>query len=139
MTSNGYGFLLLEVRVPTDGLSRSSNWCFDYQYLCEDYNRRPTGCGESYREDITHGDCRRNYNSDMDIGNTLGCGPSDVIAYLARAAFPDARLSINFYNAFGFYSCASSHCSKSLSQSQYALTYMRDFRIKGTVFYTVCH
>ena len=139
MTSNGYDFLLLEVSVPTDGLSRSSNWCFDYQYLCEGYNRRPTGCGERFRDSVGFADCRRDYNSDMDIGNTLGCYPSVAIANLAKAAFPDARLSIHFYNAFGFQSCFPSDCSKNLSQSQNALSYSTDFRIKGTAFYTVCH
>ena len=138
ITSNGNGFLLLEVSIPTDGLSRSSNWCFDYQYLCEDYNRRPTGCGRDFRDSRGFADCRRNYNSDMDIRNILGCRPSVAIADLAKAAFSDA--SINYRAAFGFYDCASPYCSKNLTQSLNALSfYTTDFRIKGTVFYTVCH
>ena len=39
-----YQLLVLEVRVPDDGVSRSENWCRDYQYLCEDFHRRPVGC-----------------------------------------------------------------------------------------------
>ena len=102
ITSNGYGFLLLEVRVPADGLSRSSNWCFDYQYLCEDFHRRPTGCGIDFREKSGWGDCRRTYNSDMDIGNTLSCNPAYAIAKLAATAFPTKSHRCNHRIASGF-------------------------------------
>ena len=137
ITLNGYGFLVLEVRVPADGLSRSSNWCFDYQYLCEDFNRRPTGCGETYRDMSGYADCRLTYNSDMDIGNTLGCNPSLAIINLAKTYFSTAQ--VTYMNAFGFHRCRSFDCSKTLAGSEMALYSMAAFRASNTTtFYTVC-
>ena len=121
ITSNGYGFLLLEVRVPADGLSKSSNWCFDYQYLCEDFHRRPTGCGQGFRETWGYGDCRRTYNSDMDIGNTLSCNPAHTIAKLAATAFPNQISQMQSPNSFGFHVCSSQDCSKSFANIVRAL------------------
>ena len=107
VTLNGYRFLMLEVRVPTDGLRRSSNWCLDYQYLCEDFHRKPTGCGVTYSSRPFYSNCRNKYNSDMAIGDTLGCNPSNAIARLANTAFPNLSPSATYRrNAFGF-TCVS--------------------------------
>ena len=134
--AKGYDFLALEVRVPADGLSKSSNWCYDYQYLCEDFHRRPTGC--SIPDQYT--DCRDNYNSDMNIENTLGCNPADGIADLANIAFPNLSppAHANHNNCFGFFDCH--YCNKTLqSSSRFALAYMWDFwGSNGRTFYTVC-
>ena len=136
VTYNGYDFLALEVRVPADGLSQSSNWCFDYQYLCKDFKRRPTGCGIQWSSNPGHKDCRDKYNSDMNIGNTLGCDPSAKIASLAKIAFPNLQ-RVHYSNAFGFHYCP--RCSKTLQDSSLALTYMTDFwEASTTTFYTVC-
>ena len=136
ITSNGYGFLLLEVRVPADGLSRSSNWCFDYQYLCEDFNRRPTVCGAPYRSYSGYKECHSIYNSDMDIGNTLSCNPATAIKRLANSTFPTP---ITYLNAFGFFRCRSFDCSKTLAGSAMALINMAAFTLYNiTRFYTVC-
>ena len=134
---SGYQFLVLEVRVPTDGLSRSPNWCFDYQYLCEEFHRRPTGCGSG----SDYSSCRDKYNSDMNNGDVLGCPPAVHIASLANTVFPN--LTYNFYladftNSFGFFLC-DSNCTKTIRGSEYGLSYMRDFWLKGiTIMYTVC-
>ena len=139
ITFHGNGFLLLEVRVPADGLSGSSNWCYDYQYLCEDFHRRPTGCGAPYIQTLGYGDRGRVYNSDMDIENILGCDPSDIIAMLANSTFPDISHESNDVYAFGFGSCMSSECSKTITGSETALYYMAAVRYyNATTFYTVC-
>ena len=139
ITSNGYGFLVLEVRVPANGLSKSSNWCFDYQYLCEDFNRRPTGCGETYRSSSGYEECHRIYNSDMDIENTLGCNPSRAIAKLAVKAFPNLNSQTSFSKySFGFHQCRSQDCSVNLEESRIALYDTRIFKERHITFYTVC-
>ena len=139
ITSNGYGFLLLEVRVPADGLSRSSNWCYDYQNLCEGFHRRPTGCGETYREWLGYKECHSIYNSDMDIGNTLGCNPSVAIAKLAVNAFQNliSETQVRMYS-FGFHKCRSQDCSMNLIDSTNALQVTGAFRERHLTFYTVC-
>ena len=141
VTYNGYDFLVLEVRVPVDGLSKSSNWCFDYQYLCEDFHRRPTGCGTSYAFSSTYAyraDCRDKYNSDMEIGDALGCNPSRHVANLTNIAFPNLSSPAKEYkNSFAFHTCQN--CNKTIQGSEYALTYMSDFwNSNVTTFNTVC-
>ena len=137
ITYNGYDFLALEVRVPADGLSKSSNWCFDYQYLCEEFQRRPTGCGGSYIPYSYYSNCRDKYNSDMNIGDSLGCLPTVGIANLTNIAFANLRQTANLGNAFGFYQCQQ--CSKTLKGSEIALSSMYDFWVHhATTFYTVC-
>ena len=138
VTYEGYDFLALEVRVPADGLSKSSNWCFDYQYLCEDFHRRPTGCGGLYNWTSGVADCGQKYNSDMNIGYSLRCSPSYAIASLANNTFPNSMsLHANHQKSFGFFNCST--CSKTIQGSMDALTYMSDFWVfNDTRFYTVC-
>ena len=137
ITYNGYDFLALEVRVPADGLSKSSNWCFDYQYLCEDFQRRPTGCGSYFSSFSVFSNCRDKYNSDMNIGDSLGCNPIAGIANVTKNAFPNLYQNAHASNAFGFYQCQ--HCNKTLQGSGTALQSMADFwGSHATTFYTVC-
>ena len=139
ITSNGYGFLVLEVQVPANGISRSSNWCYDYQNLCESFHRRPTGCGENYRSSSGFEECRRIYNSDMDIGNTLGCSPSTVIANLVVKAFPNPISQTDLWKySLGFYRCRSQDCSVNLEESRNALFGTAAFKEGHLTFYTVC-
>ena len=138
ITYSGYQFLVLEVQLPADGLSRSPNWCFDYQYLCEEFNRRPTGCGNGYRRGSSFSLCRDKYNSDMDNGDVLNCNPADGIARLANMVFPNLTYRAGSNNSFGLFLC-DTNCSKKIRGSEYGLTYMRDFWLKGiTTMYTVC-
>ena len=137
--SNGYGFLVLEVRFPANGTSRSSNWCFDYQNLCEGFHRRPTGCGESFRASSGYKECHSIYNSDMDIENTLGCNPSSAIATLAVKAFPNLISQTQLWKySFGFHTCISTDCSVNLEDSRKALYDTRAFKEGHLTFYTVC-
>ena len=138
ITFNGYDFLALEVRVPADGLSRSSNWCFDYQYLCEEFQRRPTGCGGSYFSSISEwSNCRDKYNSDMNIGDSFSCPPNVWIRSLTGIAFLKFYQNAHAYNAFGFYACQ--YCNNTLKGSETALQSMADFwYYNTTTFYTLC-
>ena len=134
ITNSGYQFLVLEVQLPADGLSRSPNWCFDYQYLCEEFHRRPTGCGSG----SGYSSCRDKYNSDMNNGDVLGCNPANAIAYLANMVFPNLTYRATYSNSFGFFLC-DTNCTKTIRGSEYGLSYMRDFWLKGiTTMYTVC-
>ena len=134
ITYKGYQFLVLEVQIPTDGLSTSPNWCYDYRYLCEEFHRRPTGCGSG----TGYFTCRDKYNSDMNNGDVLGCNPSGGIASLANTVFPNLTYRAGFYNTFGFFLC-DTYCTKTIRGSEYGLSYMRDFWLKGiTTMYTVC-
>ena len=138
--SNGYGFLVLEVRFPANGTSKSSNWCFDYRNLCESFHRRPTGCGENYRSSSGYKECHSIYNSDMDIGNTLGCNPSRAIATLAVKAFPNliSQTQLLHKYSFGFHQCRWQECSVNLEDSRNALYDTRTFKERHFTFYTVC-
>ena len=139
ITSNGYGFLILEVRVPANGISRSSNWCFDYRNLCESFNRRPTGCGETWRAYSPYEECQRIYNSDTDIGDTLVCDPSRAIAKLAVKAFSNPISQTDLWKySFGFYKCRSQDCSVNLEDSRNALYDTAAFKEGHLTFYTVC-
>ena len=137
VTYNGYDFLALEVRVPQDGQSSSPNWFYDYQYLCEDFNRRPTGCGHNDINTAGYSDCRLKYNSDMNLGGALGCNPSSGVAAVAKIAFPDLHSPPHGGNAFGFVNCDI--CSQTLRGCGSALWYVQDFwKSNMTMFYTVC-
>ena len=139
VTYKGYDFLALEVTVPADGLSRSPNWCYDYQFLCDDFNRRPTGCSSPWASSTLYSSCRDKYNSDMSIDSSVfGCHPSPQIAAVANIAFPNLSPSAQYKNAFGFYRC--DNCKRTLQASDLALTFMRGFwESNMTTFYTVCH
>ena len=140
ITYRGYQFLVLEVRVPTDGLSRSPNWCFDYRYLCEEFHRRPTACGDVNGRGTwaSYSACRDKYNADMDNGDVLGCNPSYGIARLGNTVFPDLTYRATRDNSFGFYRC-DTNCTKTIRGSEYGLSYMRDFWQRGTTtMYTAC-
>ena len=136
MTFYGTELLALEVRVPTDGLSKSPNWCYDYQYLCEDFHRRPTGCSKYFVDsNLTLG--RDTYNSDMDIGTFFSCNPSQGIAQMANCAFSYLRKRACWTNSFTFFHCA--YCNKTiLGGSDAGLAYMQDFYRYETIFYTAC-
>ena len=137
ITYRGYNFLALEVRVPRNGLSKSPNWCYDYQYLCEDFHRRPTGCGASWTPYSIYSRCRDKYNSDMNITDVLGCTSAERIANLTNTAFPNLSQPAHTLNSFGFHQCQ--YCNKTLHSSEYALTSVRFFwAYGGTIFYTVC-
>ena len=138
ITYNDFEFLALEVRVPTDGLSISPNWCYDYQYLCEEFGRRPTGCGQRFSSNPSYSSCRDKYNSDMNIGDVLGCNPGYTIGTVASRAFPD-RTPARRYNSFGFHACSYNTCARSIKASDTSLSYMTDFwTYNATTFYTVC-
>ena len=139
VTYSGYNFLVLEVTVPWHGLSRRSNWCYDYQYLCQDFKRRPTGCGSSYTSYPPCSFCRDKYNSDINIGDVLGCNPSGGVAAVANIAFPNlSPPAQNGINAFGFFGC--DNCSKTFRGSSNALFQTKGFwKSKMKTLYTVCH
>ena len=140
VTYKGFQFLVLEVRVPASGVSMNDNWCLDYQYLCASFNKRPTGCGQSWTYNHPYSSCRDKYNSDMNIGNVLSCNPTSKIAEIANTAFPDLnRPVVKFKNAFGFHTCKPIDCQQTIRGSDMGLTYMRAFwESSETTFYTVC-
>ena len=133
----GHFFYAFEVKVPADGQSKSLNWCYDYQYLCESYGSRPTGCGRDSDADINS--CYTTYESYNDLRHVLGCDPSKRIAEVANIAFPNlSPPAQEGINAFGFFRC--NECNKTLQvTSENALAYMRGFwQSNMTTFYTVC-
>ncbi|XP_013411953.1 uncharacterized protein LOC106174807 [Lingula anatina] len=142
ITYRNYEFLALEVRIPDDGQSKSVNWCRDYQLLCESLSRRPTGCGERFLSISGYKNCASDYNSDMRIGDVLSCNPSTRVAYAANLAFGDGKgPARSNYNAFGFHSCNSHTCQKSIQKSDTALSYMwGSWKDNGTetIMYTLC-
>ena len=138
ITYKGYQFLVLEVRVPTDGLSTSPNWCYDYRYLCEEFHRRPTGCGDIYGPDTHITSCRDIYNSDMANENVLFCNPTAGIALLGNTAFPNLTYRATRDNSFGFMYCQT-ECKKTIQGSVSALGSMIEYLRRGrTTMYTVC-
>ena len=139
VTYNGYDFLALELRIPSVGRSASSNLCYDYQYLCEDFIRRPTGCNKTFINTTGISDCRVKYNSDMNIRYALGCKQSYDIAASVNIAFPNTSPPAQHaVNAFGFFTLYNS-CSETVRGSEYALCSMRGFwQSNMTTFYTVC-
>ncbi|XP_013417921.1 uncharacterized protein LOC106179011 [Lingula anatina] len=86
--------------------------------------------------------CASDYNSDMRIGDVLSCNPSTRVAYAANLAFGDDRgPARSSYNAFGFHSCNSHTCQKSIQKSDTALSYMKgSWQNNGTetIMYTLC-
>ncbi|XP_013417973.1 uncharacterized protein LOC106179029 [Lingula anatina] len=142
ITYRNYDFLALEVRIPDDRQSKSMNWCRDYQLLCQSLSRRPTGCGERFKSTYGYQHCASDYNSDMDIGDVLSCNPSRNIASAVNLAFGDGKAPAkSSYNAFGFHSCTSHTCQKSIEKSDIALSYMKgSWQNNGTetIMYTLC-
>ena len=86
--------------------------------------------------------CSWYYNSNMDIGYTLGCPPAAGVSVVANSAFPNLTSPANVDNAFGFYRCDiryASNCRKTIYGSQFSLTNMNAFwQSNITTFYTVC-
>ncbi|XP_013417972.1 uncharacterized protein LOC106179028 [Lingula anatina] len=142
ITYKNYDFLVLEVRIPDDGQSKSVNWCRDYQLLCQSLSRRPTGCGEKFLSTSNYKNCASDYNSDMRIGDVLSCNPSFNVASAANLAFGDGKGPAKYnYNAFGFHVCNTHTCQKSIQKSDTALSYMRgSWKDNGTetIMYTLC-
>ena len=137
VTYHGYDFLALTVRVPSNGLSKSINWCYDYQYLCMEFGRRPTGCGGQWTRYSAYYDCRDKYYSDMNNGNVLGCDPASGVANVINIAYPKLRPPATYKNSFGFQQCQ--FCNKTIRDSEFAVSYMNDFwQYNALTFYTVC-
>ncbi|XP_078583731.1 uncharacterized protein LOC144866251 [Branchiostoma floridae x Branchiostoma japonicum] len=137
----GIDFLVIEAKLPAHGLSATENWCRDYQNLCAEYGKRPTGCGEDW---AVHGGrlshagrirCVSEYNSDPYINNVLGCDPSSRVAAVENLAFSAGATSST---SFGFNGCDS--CHRGIYESRYSL-HSTSFGSDGTgdrTVYTVC-
>ncbi|XP_078583835.1 uncharacterized protein LOC144866348 [Branchiostoma floridae x Branchiostoma japonicum] len=139
----GVDFFVIKARLPAHGLSATENWCRDYQNLCAEYGRRPTGCGEDRAvEGGTNSipgriRCVSEYNSDPYINNVLGCEPYVRVAEVANMAFSAGALSTN---SFGFNDCRQTLCQRGIHESHWSLT-VTSFGRDGTgdrTVHTVC-
>ncbi|XP_013416934.1 neurogenic locus notch homolog protein 1 isoform X1 [Lingula anatina] len=138
VTYSGLRFLAVKVRVPANGKSASSDWCYDYRNMCQSFGRRPTGCGGRWISDSRYSRCRDVYSSYMPSNNQLDCNPSSGARALAMAAF---NVTPPIYTCFAFHRCESSgDCSSTFASSGDGLTYVSNIMSKNDrVGYTVCY
>eukprot|EP00058_Branchiostoma_floridae_P019575 XP_002605065.1 hypothetical protein BRAFLDRAFT_124137 [Branchiostoma floridae] len=143
-TYKGISFLVIEATVPADFVSASENWCRDYQNLCAQYNKRPTGTGLDgtlgtwdMTFNTASGRCVTEYGSDPYINNALGRSPSNAVKALVVSTFP-VQESYAHGRSFGFLYC-DNHCHRDLETSAFGLhdTYYAYSSNDHTVF-TVC-
>ncbi|XP_048590010.1 uncharacterized protein LOC5502460 isoform X2 [Nematostella vectensis] len=86
VTYNTVPFMVIEATIPESARAMNTNWCEDYQMLCRAYNRRPVGCGRSFKNDTAMTSCRDRYNAVMLTGDPIGCGSSYLASAVSRAA-----------------------------------------------------
>ncbi|XP_035665513.1 zinc finger protein 84-like, partial [Branchiostoma floridae] len=148
-TYKGVGFLLIHATVPADFQSASENWCRDYQNLCAEYDKRPTGTGLDgtlgwdMSWNTRAGSCVTGYGSDPYINNVLGdesqSPTEDIKAMVVRAL--GVQDSYAYGRCFGFLYCDPGECHRDLAGISFSLhsTYaaVNDPGHDRTVF-TVC-
>ncbi|XP_066291226.1 fibrillin-1-like isoform X2 [Branchiostoma lanceolatum] len=143
---NGVDFLVINARLPANGLSNTSDWCRDYQNLCAEYGLRPTGCREEGEGQGGNSPdppdtvrCVTEYNSDPYIKNALGCGSAKRVAEVANLAF---SAGASFRRCFSFYGCQTSWCQRGIHESHWSLHLTEEaFGSDGSgdrIVYTVC-
>ncbi|XP_028398838.1 uncharacterized protein LOC114522366, partial [Dendronephthya gigantea] len=107
-------YLVIKAQIPSHGKSFLENWCKEYERLCKNYDREPTGFGRSYNHIEEYASCQENYFSVMDRANLLGANPNEKVAALAQqVGFTDATPN----NSFAFNACDGSKCSSVLPES----------------------
>ena len=123
---NGSKYLAIKAQVPVDGKSKGSDWCEDYQSLCESYGLKPVGCG---------GQCITKYSAALKPGGP-GCQASRTkVKQIANdAGFSQATET----NSFALNDCngCSSRISdrECLEEDLFCLNAHNPYR----VVYTVC-
>ena len=118
---NDNDYMTIKVQVSLNGRSNDTNWCKDYQLLCDSYKMLPLGCG----------DCVWEYYS-----SSASCPVSstDAEQMLHTAGFNGANSS----NTFIYKTCSS--CSNQVVQNECQTNdlFCIDKDNRYRVFYTVC-
>ncbi|XP_028409640.1 uncharacterized protein LOC114532356 isoform X1 [Dendronephthya gigantea] len=96
----GQEYLIIEARLPSNGVARYENWCEDYKQLCLSYGQRPVCC-KTETGISSHTACRDNYDALFPRNSQLICPSNTENATLANRTT---------YFTFAF--CNESTCSK---------------------------
>ena len=118
---NDKDYTAIKVQVPLNGKSSDTNWCKDYQLLCQSYNMAPLGCG----------DCVSKYDSSF---TTCPMSTNEIEQLIHLAGFSEATSS----NTFIYKSCRA--CSSQVLENEcqtndlFCLQEANSHR----VFYTMC-
>ncbi|XP_023931285.1 fibropellin-1, partial [Lingula anatina] len=124
VTYKGLQLLAVKVRVPANGKSASTDWCYDYRNMCQSFGRRPTGCHDVY-------------SSYMPPNDELSCSPASPVYHIANDAF---RVPISGSQCFAFHRCQSGDCSSTFASSGDALMSSGGIMSSNDrVGYTVCY
>ena len=122
--------LVVQAKIPSDGMARLTNWCEEYKMMCYYYGYRPTGCGAEFASNINYASCRSDYQSVMPIDNVYGCPATAKIALIAKnAGFPGATPG----NSFGFSNCESTCVSDLTANGPFI-----DLSVADGIVYTIC-
>jgi hypothetical protein len=118
---NDKDYTAIKVQVPLNGKSSDTNWCKDYQLLCQSYNMAPLGCA----------DCVSKYDSSF---TTCPMSTNEIEQLIHLAGFSEATSS----NTFIYKSCRA--CSSQVLENEcqtndlFCLQEANSHR----VFYTMC-
>ena len=125
-------YLALRVRL-RGALSSTENWCREYQELCAQYDRRPTGCGVRFADIGGYAVCMNEYDSFV-TDDSLGCNASGgVRAAAAQAGYEGATGQ----NSFGFHSCGGT-CQRQMCQGDHCNTALSYIDLSKEFGFTLC-
>ena len=122
--------LVVQAKIPSDGIAKLGNWCEEYKMLCYYYGYRPTGCGVEFANSINYASCRTDYESIMPKDNVYGCPATIKIAFIAKAA---GFLGVTPSNSFGFSDCQATCVSTLTANGPFI-----DLSVADGIVYTIC-
>ncbi len=125
-------YLALRVRM-RGATSSTENWCREYQELCAEYDRRPTGCGVAFEGRGGYGVCMDEYDSFV-TDDSLGCNPSNGVRTAATQAGFEGATS---QNSFGFHSCGGT-CQREMCAGDHCHTALSYIDITKEFGFTLC-
>ena len=132
----GQEYLIVETKLPQNGLARYETWCEDYKQLCLSYGQRPLGCDKD-SSGLSHTACRDNYDAMLPGFSAMTC-PSNlgVIGLVNQVGCING--SVN--NSFAFSVCNESTCTKEYGNAMalYAQVKLGNALAPKHQLYTMC-
>ena len=117
----GQEYLVIEGKLPQNGLALYENWCEDFKQLCISYGKRPLGCGKE-SNGLPHTTCRDTYDAILSQDDSAGCPSNLLVSSVAnQAGYSNATAR----NSFAFSICNESSCSKNFSNTKALYGHMK--------------
>ena len=135
-TVRGQEYLVVETKLPQNGLARYETWCEDYKQLCLSYGQRPLGCDKD-SGGLAHTACRDYYDAMLSSHYSKSCPSNLGVICLAKQI---GYLSAKVDNSFAFSVCNESTCSKTSANAiaLYSQVKINNVSTSNNQLYTMC-